>query len=48
MIKNTDEQPDEEIHRVRSEKVPTVGASASRVGVSHSVGYVGMFYLETI
>ena len=36
MIKNTDEQPDEEIHRVRSEKVPTVGASASRVGMSHT------------
>lgn len=48
MIKNTDEKPGEEIHSVRSEKVPIVGASVSTVGVSHSVGYVGMFYLETL
>ena len=27
MIKDTDEQPDEEIHRVRSGRVPSAGAS---------------------
>ena len=27
MIKDTDEQPDEEIHRVRSERISSAGAS---------------------
>ena len=35
MIKDTDDQTDEEIHEVRSERVPTTGVS-----VSVELGYV--------
>lgn len=43
MIKGTYEQPDEEVHKVRSGRVPNAGASVQGAGGVPSIWYFDMF-----
>lgn len=38
MIKGTDKQLNEELHKVRSGRVPSAGASVPGIGVCHPLG----------
>ena len=47
MIKDTDEQPDEEVDKVRSGRILSTGASIPReLGMCHSPGMNVFTYLE--